>query len=357
MKRIIKVMGTAFILAIPIVSQAHTIAYSPSISGQPLIFHFNSLQLSQFSAVTWTQMQNTLLIQSTYSNHFQDLRYRKCCGQWNVWVEGMGQWLHQDGVSEQYGYKDVAGGFTLGADKCIKDFLVGAAFSYTYSHLNWDQSAGDNHINSFYGGLYGNWNNNLVYVNTSLLGAFSQYDTTRHFPYRKTNRDANSDHNGGELLVGVELGPIFRKLFIQTDLIPFISVDYVFLAQQGYSETGAGGSNLHVSSRNDQLFQTQLGFEFVRRFLCRGWMIAPNLALSYVNQSPITNRSLDVTVISLSHEFTVKGWSFERNLGELSFSLDFSDCNGMTSFSVRYDGQYGGNYWTQTGSLMFNLHF
>ncbi len=141
------------------------------------------------------------------------------------------------------------------------------------------------------------------------------------------------------------------------DLIPFISVDYVYLEQPTYSETGGGGLNLRVSSRNDQLIQTQVGLEFARRFHCGGWIIVPNLALSYVNQSPLKSRSLDVTVISLSHEFTVEGWSFERNLGELSFSLDFSDCNGMSSFAVRYDGQYGGNYWTQTGSLMFNLRF
>lgn len=178
MKNMMNIMTTAFLLAIPINSQSEIIAYSPSISRQPLIFHFNSLQLSQFSAVTWAQMQNTLFIQSTYSNHFQDLTYKECCDQWNVWVDGMGQWLHQDGVSEQYGYKDATGGFTLRADKCYNDFLVGAAFSYTNSHLNWEKSAGNSHINSYYGGLYGNWNNNLVYVNTSLLGAFSQYDTT-----------------------------------------------------------------------------------------------------------------------------------------------------------------------------------
>ncbi len=328
-----------------------------SDSGQPLIFQFNSLQLSQFSAVTWAEMQNTLLIQASYVNHFQDLTYRKCCGQWDIWVEAMGQWLNQDGTSEQYGYNDTTGGVTFGVDKCYKNFLVGGAFSYTYTYLKWDQSAGNSQINSYYGGLYGNWNNDLVYVNTSLLGGFSQYDTTRHFPNRRTGRNANSDHNGGELLVGVESGAIFKKLFIEVDLIPFASVDYVYLAQQAYSETGGGGSNLRVSSRNDQLFQTQVGIEFARRFLCGEWMITPNLALSYVNQSPITSSSLDVTVISLSHEFSVEGWDFARNLGELSFSLGFIDCNGITSISLRYDGQYGGNYWTQTGSLMFNLHF
>lgn len=355
MKSMMNLVATVFLLAIPLASQSEIIAYSPSISGQPLIFQFNSLQLAQFSAVTWAQIQNTLLIQSTYSNHFQDLNYRNCCGPWNVWVDGIGQWLHQDGVSEEYGYRDATGGVTLGVDKCYKNFLLGGAFSYTNSYLNWDQSSGNSHINSYYGGLYGNWSNRLVYVNTSLLGAFSQYDTTRHFPFRKTNRNANSNHNGGSLLAGVESGAVFRKLFREIDLIPFVSVDYVYLAQQTYSENGAGGSNLRASSRNDQLFQTQIGLEFARRFSCGGWTIAPNLALSYVNQSPLKSRSLDVTVISLSHEFTLDGWSFERNLGELSFTLDFFNCHRMSSFTIRYDGQYGGNYWTQTGSLMFNL--
>jgi len=139
--------------------------------------------------------------------------------------------------------------------------------------------------------------------------------------------------------------------------VPFAGVDYVYLGQQGYSESGAFSGNLHVEGRNDQLFQGQIGLQFIRRFYCGCWMIAPDLSLSYINQTPIAIHDYEDTVISLDHQFDVAGWSFERNLGALSFSLNFIDFNGMTAFTLRYDGQYGGSYWTQTGSLTCNLRF
>lgn len=347
-----------FLLTIPTASQSEIIAYSPSISGQPLIFHINSIRLSQFSAVTWAQLQNTLLIQSSYSNYLENIFYGDCCKGWDLWAEGIGQWLHQDADSqEQFGYKDFTGGFTLGADRCYRNFLVGGAFSYTNTSLDWEQSAGNSHINSYYGGLYGDWNNGLFYVNASAIGTFSDYHTSRHVPIGRRERQATASHNGWEALVGIESGAMLKKLFLSTDLVPFVGFDYVYLSQQEYTETNAGGSNFHVNSRDDQLLQSQLGLQFIRRFLHRGWIIAPNLSLSYINQTPLTGNSYEVTIISLSHEFTVNGGDFERNLGALAFSLNFLDCEGMTNFTLRYDGQYGGNYWTQTGSLLCGLRF
>ncbi len=358
MKKIPSRIMLASVLAIPIVSEAYTIAYSPSVAGQPLVFVLDSMRLSQFSAVTWSQLQNALLIQSTYSNHSDDLFYRKCCGQWNLWVDGMGQWLGQDtDPDEQFGYRDFTGGFTLGIDKCYRNFSVGGAFSYTRSSLDWKEGVGEATINSYYGGIYSRWNNDLVYVRGTVLGAYNDYDVTRYVRVRLKNLDAFSDHHGWEALAGIESGVMLKNLFCSTDLVPFAGVNYVYLTQQGYSESGAYSANLHVEGRNDQLLQSQVGLQLIHRFYCGYWIIAPDLSLSYINQTPIAVHNYEDTVINLDHQFDVAGWSFKRNLGELSFCMNFIDSNGMTSFTLRYDGQYGGNYWTQTGSLTCNLRF
>ncbi len=78
MKKIVNRIALAFLCAIPIASESYTIGYSPTGAGQPLVFILDSMRLSQFSAVTWSQLQNALFIQSTYSNHFDDLFYRNC---------------------------------------------------------------------------------------------------------------------------------------------------------------------------------------------------------------------------------------------------------------------------------------
>lgn len=366
MKAMMSLLVTVFLLAIPIACECRTVAYSPTMPGQPLVFHFNTalnqIQPSQYSAVTWTQLENALLIRSSYSRHLESLCYKSCCAQWNLWADGMGQWQHQNtGHKHQFGYNVTTGGLTIGADTCYNDFLVGVAASYTNSNLRWEQSVGNSHINSYYGGLYGSWNTGCFYVNASVLGAFSDYHTSRHFHFRRIDRHAHARHHGWEALTGIETGLLLQELFCSIDLVPFVAIDYVYLSQQGYSEHGADRFNLNVKRRNDQLIQSELGLQFTRRFLgqfCyKSWVIVPNLSLSYINQTPLTGRSFDTSFVSRAREFSVKGWDFSRNLGAIGLNLNFLDCTETMNFALHYDGQFGKNYWNQTGSIMCNLCF
>lgn len=366
MKGIMNIVFTVFLLAMPLACECKTVAYSPSTPGQPLVFHFNTslnqIQPSQFSAVTWTQLENALLIRSSYTQHLENTVCRNCCEQWNIWADGVGQGLHQDtGDKHQLGYNDITGGITVGADTCFNDFVLGVAASYTNSNLRWKQSAGDSRINSYYGGLYGSWNNGCFYVNASALGAFSDYHTSRHFHYRTIDRRAHARHHGWEALTGIEAGIALQELFCSIDLVPFVGVDYVYLSQQGYNEDGADRFNLHVKKRNDQLIQSELGLRFTRRipceFCCKSWIIAPNVSLSYINQSPLTERSYHTNFVGRGREFSVKGWDFERNLGAIGFSANFMDCTGTFNLTLHYDGQFGKNYWNQTGGILGSVCF
>lgn len=366
MKGMTNLIIMAFLLAIPIASECKTVAFSPSNTGQPLIFHFNSsfnqMQPAQFSAATWTQLENALLIQSSYSRHIENMSNKNCCAQWDFWADGLGQWQHQNTKDQhQFGFNDITGGLTLGADTYCNNFLVGAAFSYTYSKLRWKQSAGHCQINSYYGGLYGSWDNGCFYVDTALLGAFSNYHTSRHLHFRTREHHAHARHHGWEALAGIETGITLQDLFCSVDLVPFVGVDYVYLAQQGYVEENADRFSLHIKKRNDQLLQSELGIQFLRRIPCefyaQNWIIAPNLTLSYINQTSLTGRSYHTHFVDRDHEFHVKGWSFDRNLGAIAFGLNFLDFAETMNFTLYYEGQFGKNYWNQTGSLMCNLCF
>lgn len=353
------------LLAFPIACDCKTVAYSPSIAGQPLVFHnttFNQMHPSQFSAATWTQLENALLIRSIYSQHLESLANRNCCPQWNCWADGIGQWQHQNTENKHlFGYNVTTGGLTLGADTCCNDFLFGVAASYTNSNLRWKQSAGNCQINSYYGGLYGSWNKGCFYVNASALGAFSEYHTSRHFQFRATDRHAHARHNSGEALTGVEAGIMLKELFCSIDLVPFVGVDYVYLSQQGYKEHGADSFNLYIKRRNDQLLQSELGLQFRRRILCefcyKSWTVAPNASLSYINQTPLTGHSFKSNFVGRDRGFRVKGWDFERNLGAIALNLNFLNCTETLNFTLHYDGQFNKNYWNQTGSMMGNLCF
>ena len=320
------------------------------------------MRLSQFSAVTWTQLQNALLIRSSYSEYLDNLSTRDCCSDWNFWVDGKGRWLHQNTEKQQqFGYSDVTEAITLGTDICYNDFVVGMTASYTHSNLDWEQSAGDSQINSYYCGLYGSWDNGCFYVNASVLGAFSDYHTSRHLQNGTIYRHANSSHDSWEALTGIEVGVPLEEVFCSIDFIPYACVDYVYLSQQGFSENGAGVLNLNVRSRNDQLLQSEIGVQFTRRMLCDfncdSWIFAPNLSLSYINQTSLTGHSYDTTLVNRNITFNVDGWNFEHNLGAVSLSFNFLDNTETLKFALYYDGQFGKNYWNQAGGIMCNLCF
>lgn len=367
MKGILKFVATAFLLAIPIAGECRTVAFSPSIPGQPLIFHFNTayneIQPSHFSALTWTQLENALLIRSSYTQHLQNMPTRNCCyDPCNVWVDGMGQWQHQNtGDHNQFGFNDITGGVTVGADRYFNDLTIGIAASYTNSHLRWKESVGDGRIDSYYGGLYGAWNTGCFYLNGSVLGAYNDYHTSRHFHFRNMDHRAHGRHHGWEVLTGLEAGATLQELFCNIDLVPFVRVDYIYLSQQAFDEDGADRFNLHINKRDNQLIQSEVGFQFTRRMLCElcstNWTIAPNLSLSYINQASLNGRTFHTNFIGRDHVFDVKGWNFNRNLGAIAFNVNFLNCTETFNFTLHYDGQFGKNYWNQTGSLMCNICF
>lgn len=362
MKKMITFIAAVFLLTMPVLSECRTVAFSPSIPGQPLIFHFDTSESqvhpSQFSATTWAQLENALLIRSSYSQHLENLVNKNCCAQWNFWVDGMEQWQQQNaGHKQQLGYQVNTSGVTLGAETYSNDFLVGVAASYTNSNLHWRQSGGNSQIDSYYSGLYGSWNKECLYINATVLGSFSDYHTSRHYHFRTIDDHAHSSHNSWEALAGIEAGLLLQNICCKLDLIPFIGIDYVNLSQQRYNERKADSFNFTVKRRNDQLIQSEIGFKFMRFFLCgyNNWRIAPNLSLGYINQSPLTGRSFHTGIVDSDQDINVKGWDFERNLGAIALNFNFTNCEETFSLTLHYDGQFGKNYWNQTASIMSNL--
>lgn len=320
---------------------------------------FNQMQSSQFSALTWTQLENALLIRSSYSQHLNNLAFDDCCYNQNcsqVWVDGIGQWEHQNTKNDQFGYNDVTGGVSIGTDTCYDCFRFGAAASYTYSNIKWKEAAGNGRINSYYGGVYGRWNDDCIYLNGSLLGAYNHYDSSRHLLFGDIDRNTHASHNGWEVLAGLEAG--FYSNLDCFQLIPFGRIDYIYLSQDGYKESGANSLNLQIANRQDQLFQSQIGFVLTNRFPCNeSGVLVPRLELSYINQAPLGTPHYKTNFVNSSCQFDVSGWNFTRNLGAVSLALTYFNCCECAAITLQYDGQFGSCYWNQSGNISVSFSF
>jgi len=323
---------------------------------------FNHMQPSQFSAQTWTQLSNGLLVRSSYSKHVNEFFIRNNCSNeygFDVWLDVLGEWQGQGKESCQFGYNDWTAGVSLGTDVSCKQFRFGGAASYTYSGVNWDQSAGHGQISSFYGGGYGGWSDDVGYLIFSTLGAYNHYDSTRYISIGNINRHAYGSHNGWEVLTGVEGGAYFEVNPVR--LGPFGRFDYIYLWQEGYQESGANSLNLQVDSRHDQLVQSQVGAVCTSRYECNleriQGIFIPRVEVSYINQTPIVKADYQASFKNSACEFNVSGWNFEHNLGAIGVALTYLTPSERIGVSVQYDGQFGSQYYNQSAHLLLDIKY
>jgi len=322
---------------------------------------FNQMQPSQFSGLAWSQIENALLVRSSYYQHLEEVDPSNCCNSPYLWGEAIGAWQKQNSYGQQFGYTDWTGGLTVGLDAvCCNEFRLGAAASYTYSHLNWSKSAGHANINSYYSGLYAKWSDGCGYVNATLLGAYSHYQADRHLHFATIDRHAKSSHNSWEGLAGLEAGLNFGYDECM-EIIPFARVDYIHLSRQGFVESGASSLDLSVDRRQDQIVQSEFGFIWTGHYVCENscasGTIVPRIKLSYINDAPFSNRHLHARFVDSSCNFTVQGLHFLRNQGAASLGLTYLNCNDTMSVTLRYDGQFSKNYYNQAANIALDMKF
>ncbi len=323
---------------------------------------FNQMQPALYSGATWAQIDNILFVRTSYSKHLQAFSFEKMCNDSyhnDFWVDAIGQWERQHADDDQIGYNDYTGGITAGADGGIGPFRAGGALSYTFTKVDWSQSAGKGHINSYYGGFYSAWSDHVGYAMFTAMGAYNHYNTSRDLSFGTLRRSAFASHHGWEFLTGIEGGALFKAGVIKAG--PFVRLDYVYLWQNGYTENGAESLDLTIESRQDQLFQTQAGLVITTTYACEGertkgtWI--PRVEISYINQSSVAREDYDASFVGSACEFEVSGWNIKRNLGMLGASLTYHSLDERVGVSFQYDGQYGSNYISQSGNIILNFKF
>jgi len=316
---------------------------------------FENMSPALFSGPTEVQLLDAILVRSTYTKHLQKSYFAQgelCEKPTCFWIDGIAQWQHQ---SEPFGYKDTTLGATLGVDCAIQNCTLGLAFSYTYDNFHWQQSAGNATLNSYYGGLYGRFAFDQLYMNAAIIGAFNHYNTTRQLNFGTIERCAHAKHNGNEWLA--HLGFEYWTCPSQLQVTPYLNFDYILQHEGCYTETGAGSLNLTVKKKNAMLFQGEVGLAFNTTYpMCDGEII-PMLTLAYINQTPCSNKNYSASFANSSCCFTGRGGDYERNLFAPRLALIYQDFSDTVNVSLHYDGQVGNKYWAQDVALDLTFRF
>lgn len=333
-----------------------------NLSNKQIADGLIQLQPSLMPGVSWSQIQNALLVRSSYSKHLKDINLPT--NSYNcsyLWGEAIGSLQTQNKTKNHFGYKDRTVGGTLGVDALYcHNFTLGTAASYTFSHINWSHSIGDANLNSYYGGFYANWSNGKGFVNASFLGAYSHYKLDRNIHFGSINRQAKSSFNSWESLLGVELGFNFQynECFM---CIPFINLDFIYLSEQGFKEKGANSLNLKVKEKHNEVVQSEFGVILTNSYsFLDSWVpgsLEPRIKLSYIIDSALTSEYLHANFVHSSCDFTAYGLLFPRNLGAISLGFTYFNCDNTLGATLFYDAQFGKDYYTQAANIGFDVKF
>lgn len=312
---------------------------------------FAEMSPAQFSAFTEIQLLDPILVRSTYTKHLQSFcGVKPTCGRITYWLDGFGQWQNQKGSNSRFGYNDTTFGATLGADYCTRNFVLGFAASTTTDNCHLNTPSSSANINSYYGGIYGLWDNGHgFYMDAIFLGAQNKYKTARQLSFGTIDRQAHAKHNGNEWLGHVGLGyQLNRQGFHWT---PYFNLDYVQQHEHSYTETGADSLDLFVKPKHSSLLQEEVGVSFCTVYPIKNGKFVPVFAFAYINQLPLSNSNYHASFEDSSCVFIGNGGNYTRNLFAPRLALTYRSFNDRVNASIYYEGKIGSKYNAQDVGL------
>lgn len=149
-------------------------------------------------------------------------------------------------------------GLTVGGDyRVSKTFVAGLMGGYTRGRSDLDDAGSTAKTAAYSLGVYGTYYNGGFYVDGQVQCGWNAVDKERRIVFPGIDRTAVSDQKGRLLTMAGDLGydiPVRHWI-----LTPMLSVEYIRLATEDYTESGAGALNLTVAGQSTKLLQGHAG--------------------------------------------------------------------------------------------------
>lgn len=221
----------------------------------------------------------------------------------SIWAKPFANFLRVDADGEIPQYDNDTWGALLGYDRQEERYLVGVAGGYAYNSTRFSQNVGSGTVHqgmlSVYGASY--WKN--FWIGAALWGGRYFLESTR-----TTLSSINS--------VGKTHGWIFSPYIEMASpwaldknelyyIEPFASATWVKNWQDGYTETGASGLNLIMPGLSTNVWQLEAGLRFYEKFIFSWGDFRLEEKLSYMNQNPSDNASVQTSFVGAASTFPV----------------------------------------------------
>ncbi len=269
---------------------------------------------------------------------------------WTGWAEGYGlggtAQSNGNAAAAEYGL----GGTQFGLDRVLDPYtLFGLYGGYAGASVVLDAPSQSTEQN---GGRFGAYlrrtHGRSYFIWIGGLG-FDEYDSRRNLQFGGLRRTAEADYTGWQAASYLEYGLTFRRGL--TELQPLLGLQYLYLRQSAFTETGAGAANLAVSGIDTHSLRLLPGVRLRRTFFTHGGgRLAPELRASWVHEFLDTTSVVTAGFAGTPGTgFTVQGADLGRDWALLGGGLTWQ-ANRHFSLFGGYDLQVNDHQVLHLGS-------
>ncbi|RJG05296.1 autotransporter domain-containing protein [Noviherbaspirillum cavernae] len=266
-----------------------------------------------------------------------------------VWFKPFGSWAKQDDRDGVAGFKASTGSFVLGADAATNGRArFGAGFAYASSRVNGNSAIAPQHLDVDVFQLLGYGSVSLderTELNFQADVGQNRNKGSRSIAF--TGSTAHADYRSLTAHAGVGVGHVL-PLNGKTAFTPSVRMDYIWIRDQSYQETGADALNLNVNSRSARELLLSLDGKLTHNLDDQTTLTA-NVGAAY---DALNNGTTIVAAYAGAPEaaFATYGtdktpWSVRGGLGLTRKTA------GGTEITLRYDAEGRSGFLNQTASL------
>jgi len=245
--------------------------------------------------------------------------YKKPCGSW---YNGFIQKFYETESGVVRPLLDIDNFVSFGFDTTFGNNFV-AGFGRDYSEVTTTSkfTNGNNNVSGLKHFAYGSYSFGDFYVDTAFFYGNEDHTNQREIKVGTSSGTTVSAHDSESYSSYIETGKLL--MFGSTSFQPFGGLEYMYLKEDGFTESDNGPLTLKIQGVKRDLLISNLGVRATKIWVVDNWMIMPKLSIAWRYDITPEDYNTTASFISAPGEyFAIEGKRNSINALDVGVSLD-----------------------------------
>ncbi|MCB2226622.1 MAG: autotransporter outer membrane beta-barrel domain-containing protein [Desulfarculaceae bacterium] len=243
---------------------------------------------------------------------------------------------------DDYGFNYHSGGVLGGADWLLgPNLILGFGAGFIQTEFDWKDVSGKGAVSGLKMGVYTSYFTPRFFLDGVLTAGYNLEEANRDITFPGMDYSPHSNPDGYGLSAGVDAGMNF--LVGGWTLQPLAGLNFYYVYNNAFSETGADSLDLSVDSFTASTLRGELALRLSRSFtLDNGTRLVPQFRLGWAHQFSLGDGDITARLADQDHGATFQGYDQDSDAVVPGVGLTLVCTNG-TQVYLRYDGELGGD--------------